>query len=155
VTLSTDANAAGAVTAPADRSTFAIHPTGVAAPEPPYSHVVIAGDVVAVSGQMPVDPSGDFVDGDFAAQAAQVFRNFGACLEAAACSPSDVFKVTAYLSDLANVPAFNELYRTFFAAPFPARTTVRADLIGPNTLIELDGLALRSPRNPETDEVTR
>jgi 2-iminobutanoate/2-iminopropanoate deaminase len=120
----------------------AIAPTGMPDPVPPYSHATVSADLVAVSGQMPIDEAGAFLaDAPFEEQARQVFRNIARCLEAAGCSFADVFKVNAYLADLGDVDAFNALYREHFAKPYPARTTVQAALIGPNTLIEVDALA--------------
>ena len=128
----------------------ALAPAGVAPPVPPYSLVTVAGDVVAVAGQMPIDATGAPVAGAFAEQAAQVIRNLELCLAAAGCTLSDVFKVNAYIADLANLDEFNELFRQRFPTPPPARTTVRCDLIGDHTMIELDALALR-PRAAATE----
>jgi 2-iminobutanoate/2-iminopropanoate deaminase len=115
---------------------------GMPDPVPPYSHVVVSGDVVAVSGQMPIDDAGAFLaDAPFEEQARQVFRNLERCLAAAGCTFADVFKVGAFLADLGDVDAFNRIYREHVAAPYPARTTVQAALIGPNTLIEVDAWA--------------
>ena len=120
----------------------AVRPDGMPEPVPPYSHVVVSGDVVAVSGQMPIDEDGTFLaEAPFEGQARQVFRNLERCLAAAGCTFADVFKVGAFLADLGDVDAFNALYREHFEPPFPARTTVQAALIGPNTLIEVDAWA--------------
>jgi 2-iminobutanoate/2-iminopropanoate deaminase len=121
----------------------ALNPDTVATPEPPYSQVVLAtGTLVAVSGQGPLDRAGHKVGADdLSEQARQVFRNIGHCLEAAGCGFADVIKVTTYLVDLDDFAAYNDVYREFFTDPYPARTTVRADLIG--TRIEVDALAVR------------
>jgi 2-iminobutanoate/2-iminopropanoate deaminase len=119
-----------------------IAPPELPPPVPPYSHAVVSGDVLAVSGQMPIADDGSFLaDAPFDEQARQVFRNLERCLAAAGCTFRDVFKVNGYLADLADVDAYNALYRERFAPPYPARTTVQAALIGPNTLIEVDLLA--------------
>lgn len=124
-------------------SRTAWNPDALVTPEPPYSQVVAAaGTLVAVAGQGPLDAEGRKVGDDFSAQARQVFRNIGHALEAAGCTFDDVIKVTAYLVDLADFTTYNEVYREFFSTPYPARTTVRADLIG--TRIEVDALAVRS-----------
>lgn len=124
-------------------SRSAFNPDTVATPEPPYSQVVVAdGSLVAISGQGPLDRAGRTVSDELSEQARQVFRNLGHCLEAAGCGFGDVIKVTTYLVDLDDFAAYNEVYREFFAEPYPARTTVRADLIG--TRIEVDALAVRS-----------
>lgn len=118
------------------------NPATLVTPEPPYSQVVTAaGTLVAIAGQGPIDADGRTVADDLAAQARQVFRNIGHALEAAGCTFDDVIKVTTYLVDLEDFAAYNDVYREFFRPPYPARTTVRADLIG--TRIEVDALAVR------------
>lgn len=120
----------------------AIVPSGMPEPGPPYSHVAVSENLVAVSGQMPIADDGQFlVDASFEEQARQVFANLGRCLVAADCTFSDVFKINAYLKSLENVNTYNRIYREYFSPPYPARTTVQAALIGPNTLIEIDALA--------------
>ena len=119
----------------------AVTPPGMPDPVPPYSHVVVSGDVVAVSGQMPIGDDGGFL-ADAPFEQAR-FRNLERCLVAAGCTFADVFKVNGYLADLGDVDAYNRLYREHFSPPYPARTTVQAALIGPSTLIEVDALARR------------
>lgn len=119
-----------------------IAPEELPPPGPPYSHAVVSGDVLALSGQMPIAGDGSFLAGaPFEEQARQVFRNVDRCLSAAGCTFRDVFKVNGYLADLADVDTYNELYREHFSPPYPARTTVQAALIGPDTLLEVDLLA--------------
>lgn len=121
-----------------------IAPGGVAPPVPPYTHVVVSGDLVALSGQMPIDAEGNFLAGEsFEAQAHQVFVNMKLCLEAARCTFADVFKVNGYLADLADIVVYNAVFKLYFEPPYPARTTVGAALIGENTLVEVDCLARR------------
>jgi 2-iminobutanoate/2-iminopropanoate deaminase len=121
-----------------------IAPTGVAPPVPPYTHVVVSGDLVAISGQMPIDTEGRFLFAEsFEAQAHQTFQNIKLCLEAAGCTFADVFKVNGYLADLANIDVYNAVFKTYFDPPYPARTTVGAALIGDTTLVEVDALARR------------
>jgi 2-iminobutanoate/2-iminopropanoate deaminase len=122
----------------------AIEPAGVSPPAPPYTHVVLSGDLVAVSGQMPIDASGRFlVEAAFETQARQVFENLRLCLVSAGCTFADVFKVNGYLADLGDVDAYNAVFREHFTPPYPTRTTVGAQLIGENTLLEVDLLARR------------
>jgi 2-iminobutanoate/2-iminopropanoate deaminase len=118
-----------------------ITPEGVGDVPIPYSPVVVSGDLVAVSGQVPFDEHGTLVSSEFAEQAQQVFRNLERCLRAAGCSMADVVKVNAYLESFDHFDAYNEVYRTAFSAPFPARTTVQVGLLG--FLIEVDVLARR------------
>jgi 2-iminobutanoate/2-iminopropanoate deaminase len=119
-----------------------IQPEGLAPPGPPYTPVVVSGDLVYTSGQAPFDAEGTLVSEDFAEQTHQVFRNLEICLKAAGCGFQDVVKVNAYLSDLANFPTYNEIYREYFKAPYPARTTVGSGLVGFH--VEIEAVARRS-----------
>ena len=116
--------------------------TASGAPEPagPYSHAVVAGGFVYVSGQGPVDPaSGDVPDG-FEDQVRQTFLNLGTILEAAGSGLDDVVKVNAYITDLTRFAQLNEVYGVFFVGDPPARTTIGADLLG--ILVEIDCVAV-------------
>jgi 2-iminobutanoate/2-iminopropanoate deaminase len=108
----------------------ALQPEGIAAPKPPYSPVVVSGDLVYTAGQVPFDENGNLVSEEFAEQVHQTFRNLGRCLDAAGCSFGDVIKVNAYVTDFNNFPTFNEIYREYFTEPYPARTTIGAELVG-------------------------
>jgi 2-iminobutanoate/2-iminopropanoate deaminase len=114
----------------------ALQPDGVAAPKPPYSPVVVTGDLVFTAGQAPFDADGNLVSEDVADQVRQALHNLGTCLQAAGCGYDDVVKVNAYLADLADFPVYNEIYREFFSPPYPARTTVQAGLVGFKVEIE-------------------
>ena len=120
----------------------AIQPNGVPAPVPPYSPVVATGDLVFTAGQVAMDPAGAIVAGGVAEQTEQVLRNVAACMAAAGCSLDDVVKTTVFLDDLADFPAFNEIYARHFTRPFPARTTVQAGL-APGVLVEIEAVARR------------
>jgi 2-iminobutanoate/2-iminopropanoate deaminase len=114
----------------------ALQPDGVAVPKPPYSPVIVTGDLVYTAGQAPFDVDGKLVSDDVAEQTRQTLRNLGACLAAAGCGFEDVVKVNAYLTSLDDFPAYNEVYLEFFDAPYPARTTVQAGLVGFKVEIE-------------------
>jgi 2-iminobutanoate/2-iminopropanoate deaminase len=121
----------------------AIQPTDVATPKAPYSPVVVSGDHVFTAGQAAFDVNGDLVGSDMASQARKALENLRASLAAAGCGLDDVVKVNAYLADLADFEAYNTLYREFFAAPYPARTTVQAGL-PPGMLVEIEAVARRT-----------
>jgi 2-iminobutanoate/2-iminopropanoate deaminase len=108
----------------------ALNPEGVAQAPSPYSHVVVSGDLVYTSGQTPYDEQRRLVSDDVELQARQAFDNLGRCLAAAGCGFSDVLKVTTFLSDLGHFDTYNRVYREYFEAPYPARTTVQAGLLG-------------------------
>lgn len=116
-------------------------PEGVAAPLGPYSTVLVHEGLVFLAGQVPLDRDGRLIAEDFEAQAHQVFRNTEACLSAAGCGFRDVLKVTGYLADFDDFSSYNQVYASYFVAPFPVRTTVQAGLYG--FKIELDIIAKR------------
>jgi 2-iminobutanoate/2-iminopropanoate deaminase len=120
----------------------AIQPEGLARPAAPYSPVVVSGDLVYTAGQVGFDESGELVAADITGQTRQVFQNLVACLRAAGCGPADVIKVNAYLADLGDFAAFNEVYRATFQEPYPARTTVGVALPG-GILVEVEAIARR------------
>ena len=109
----------------------------------PYSSALRAGQLVFVSGQVPFDPAtGVMVDGDIAAQTRRVLQNVGALLEAAGLSFADVARTTVFLADMNDFAAMNDVYRTFFSEPFPARSTVQAARLPRDARIEIDAIAV-------------
>ena len=120
----------------------ALQPEGLAVPKPPYSPVVVSGDTVYTAGQIGNDPEGNLVEGGIAEQARRTLENVRTCLDAAGCTLDDVVKVNAYLADLGDFPAYNEVYVEFFSNPYPARTSVQAGL-PPGVLIEIEAVARR------------
>lgn len=111
-------------------------------PGGPYSQAIVAeGPQVFVAGQGPTDPeTGELRLGSFREQAEQTLKNLGTLLEAAGSSFKHVVKVHAYLADLNDFPEFNEVYKQFFSEPYPARTTVGANLS--RIAIEVDCIAV-------------
>ena len=111
------------------------------APSPigPYSQGVAAsGSFLFVSGQTPKDPKTGTMPADIKGQTAQCLKNIQAIVEAAGASLADVVRLGAFLKDLADFGAFNEVYETFFSKPYPARTTVQA--APPGCLVEMDAI---------------
>jgi reactive intermediate/imine deaminase len=104
--------------------------------------VVVSGDLVYVSGQTAHDETGTLVAGGIAFQVERVFDNLERCLAAAGCTLDDVVKVTAFLADLGDFPAFNGVYSRRFAAPYPARSTVGVRL-AEGMLVEVEAVARR------------
>jgi 2-iminobutanoate/2-iminopropanoate deaminase len=109
------------------------------APKGPYSQGRRAGGFLFVAGQVPFDVQGNLVGPGIAEQTRAALQNVKAIVEAAGATLADVVKVNVYLTDLGNFAAMNEVYRTFFSEPFPARTTVQAGLLG--FLVEIDAVA--------------
>jgi 2-iminobutanoate/2-iminopropanoate deaminase len=114
------------------------------APKPvgPYSAALRSGNLLFVSGQVPIDSAtGRLIDGDIAAQARRVLENLGALLEAAHLSFGHVVRTTVFLADMNDFQAMNEVYATFFQEPYPARSTVQAARLPRDARIEIDAIA--------------
>lgn len=110
----------------------------------PYSQAIRNGDLVFVSGQIPIDPAtGLVVEGDIAAQARQVFVNLRAILAAAGMSFAQVAKTTVYLTDLTDFAAMNLVYAEFVTDPPPARATVEVSRLPRDVRVEIDLIAVR------------
>jgi 2-iminobutanoate/2-iminopropanoate deaminase len=108
----------------------------------PYSQAVKSGDLLFLSGQIPLDPATRaLVPGDIATQAQQVLQNLGAVLEAAGASFQDVVKTTIYLVDLNDFARVNEVYGSFFESSPPARATVGVSELPLGARIEIDAIA--------------
>ena len=108
----------------------------------PYSQAVRAGDLLFVSGQIPLDPAtGSVVGPDIAAQTHRVMQNLRGVLEAAGASLDSVVKTTIFLADLNDFVAVNEVYGGYFAPPAPARATVQVARLPKDVRIEIDAVA--------------
>lgn len=114
------------------------------AANPPLSRFATAGPMVFVSGQLARDGDGRISEGGFAAQARQALENLKSVLETAGCRLTEVVKVTVWLTDAADHPEFNAIYREYFTAPFPARSMVVSGLVAPGALIEVEAIAYRA-----------
>lgn len=102
---------------------------GAAPPRGNYSPAVRAGDFVYVSGQVPRDPAtGELLGTSVGEQTRHTLAKLDGVLRTAGGSLADVVSVTAYLQDIGDWDEFNRAYGEAFAAPFPTRTTVGADL---------------------------
>lgn len=108
----------------------------------PYSQAIDAGDLVFLSGQVPIDPkTGELVKGDIAAQTERVLDNLAAVLSAAGCGFGDVVKTTIYLVDLGDFQAVNAVYAKRFSASPPARATVQVSALPKGAHVEIDAIA--------------
>lgn len=107
----------------------------------PYSQAVLVDDTLYVSGNIPVNPAtGDVADG-IVNQSKQVFENMKAVLNEAGMDFENVVKTTAFLTDLSNFATFNEIYASYFVAPYPARSCVEVSKLPKNVLVEVDCIA--------------
>ena len=108
----------------------------------PYSQAVRSGKYVFCSGQVPLDPaSGELVGESVSDQTRRAMENLGAVLEAAGASFQSVVKVTAYLTDMADFPEFNEVYGSYFEAEPPARATVGVASLPKGARVEVECVA--------------
>ena len=111
----------------------------------PYSQAIDTGHgLVFVSGQLPIDPAtGAFPEGGIKEQTRQSLLNTQAILEAAGLSLANVVKTTVFLADMGDFAAMNEVYATFFSAPFPARCAFAVKTLPKGALVEIESIAAR------------
>lgn len=123
----------------------AIHTEKAPAAIGPYSQAIDSGaGIVFVSGQLPIDPAtGAFPEGGVKEQTRQSLANAKAILEAAGLGLQDVVKTTVFLADMGDFAAMNEVYATFFSAPFPARCAFAVKTLPKGALVEIESIAAR------------
>ena len=111
----------------------------------PYSPALKAGNLLFLSGSIPLDPaSGQVVAGDIADQTRRVMENIKALLSAAGADFSAVVRTTVFMVDLAEFAAMNEVYAGYFTAPYPARSTVQVVKLPKDVRVEIDVIAVLS-----------
>jgi 2-iminobutanoate/2-iminopropanoate deaminase len=109
----------------------------------PYSPAVRAGQLLFISGQVPIDPAtGNLIEGDIAAQTRRVFENIGALLKAAGLTYAHIVRTTVFLADMNDFAAMNQTYATYFAEPYPARSTVQVSRLPKDARVEIDVVAV-------------
>lgn len=114
------------------------------APIGPYSQAVSVGDLVFLSGQIPLDPrTGELVDADIEAATARVLENIKAVLESEGLAFRHVVKTTVFMKDLALFPRMNAVYATAFSENPPARSTVQAAALPKGVSVEIEVVASR------------
>ena len=108
-----------------------------------YSPALRSGNLVFVSGQIPIDPAtGQLVDGDMAAQADRVMKNLTAVLAGAGLDFSHVVRTTVFITDMDQFSAMNEVYARYIVDPPPARSTVQVARLPRDVRIEIDAIAM-------------
>ena len=119
-----------------------VHPAGAAKPSAPYSPAIVENGFIFVSGQGPLDlKTGEYLKGDIRSETKRVFENIKSILEAAGSSMDKVVKCNVYLRDINDFAAMNEVYATWFSAPFPARTTIQAGALPRGFAVEIECIA--------------
>ena len=120
----------------------AISTTNAPAAIGPYSQAIKVGELVFVSGQLPIHPAtGAFAEGRIKELTRQSLTNMKAILEEAGTSMANVVKTTVFLADMNDFAAMNEVYAEFFAAPFPARSAVAVKTLPKGALVEIECIA--------------
>ena len=120
----------------------------VAAPDAPqaigpYSQAIKAGNLLFVSGQIPIDPAtGELVEGGVAPQTEQVMRNITALLRAAGTGFDHVVRTTVFLADMGEFAAMNTVYGRFVVDPPPARATVQVARLPRDVRVEIEAIAV-------------
>tara|TARA_Y100000996_G_scaffold283904_1_gene224079 strand:+ start:1472 stop:1942 length:471 start_codon:yes stop_codon:yes gene_type:complete len=107
----------------------------------PYSQAVKTGNLIFISGQIPLNPStGDLVSGSIEDEANQVLNNLKSICEAAGYSLEDVVKITIFLTDLSNFASVNEVMKQHFQEPYPARATVEVSGLPLGVNVEIEAI---------------
>ena len=109
----------------------------------PYSQAIRAGNLLFLSGQIPLDPAtGNLVDGDVTVQTERVLQNISAVLKAAGASFADVVRTTVFLADMNEFAAMNAVYGKYVIDPPPARSTVQVARLPRDVRVEIDVIAV-------------
>ncbi len=110
----------------------------------PYSQAVATGNTLYISGQLPIDPAtGSFAGTDITSQTRQALKNILAILTANDMTMANVVKVTVLLADIEEFGAMNEVYATFFEAPYPARAAFQVAALPKAAKIEIEAIAVK------------
>lgn len=110
----------------------------------PYSPAVKMGNILFISGQLPIDPNtGDIVEGSIEIQTKQVIENLITILELYSITLENVVKTTVFLKDMKDFLKFNQTYANYFKAQFPARSCVGVVCLPKNVAIEMEAIAIQ------------
>ena len=107
----------------------------------PYSQAVKSGNLIFVSGQLPIDPKTGEIPSDIKAQTRYSIENIKAILEEAGASLDNVLKSTCYLADMSYFVPMNEVYAEYFKAPYPARAAFAVKELPKQALVEIEVVA--------------
>lgn len=109
----------------------------------PYSHVVLCGNLVYSSGQLPIDAAtGNIVVGDVQAQTAKALENLKTVFIDCGTSLENVIKTTVYIKDMSQFSLINEVYAKYFTSNFPARTCIEVARLPKDALVEIEAIAI-------------
>ena len=120
----------------------AVHTDKAPRPIGPYSQAIVENGFVFVSGQGAINPvTGQIERSDARSETTRVFENLKTILEAAGSSLAKVVKCNVYLRDINDFAAMNDVYATYFEAPYPARTTIQAGALPAGIAVEIECVA--------------
>ena len=108
----------------------------------PYSQAVVAGNLVFVSGQIPVDPATGNIPVDIVDQARQALTNLGEVLRASGSGLDKAVRVTVFITDISAFGKVNEVYAEFFKEPYPSRSCVEVSKLPKGVKIEIDAIGV-------------
>jgi len=118
----------------------------LASPAGPFSHVVKAGGLLYISGQLAQNPqTGQLVEDNVVEQTTQILQNLRAVLKAVQRDFSHVVKVNVFLTDMNDFAAMNAVYATYFDAPYPARSTIAVKALPLGARVEMECIATAEP----------
>ncbi len=109
----------------------------------PYSQALNSGNIIFVSGQIPINPETGAMADTIEEQTIQSLKNVENILKAAGLSMKNVIKTSVFLSDLNDFAKVNEIYATFFTSPFPARSCVQVAAIPKGAKVEIECIAIK------------
>ena len=124
-----------------DNSLTPVSTPGAPAAIGPYSQGVVAGSLLFVSGQLPLDPNtGDFVAGEIEEKTHQCLKNIAAIAKAAGSDLDRVVKVTVFLTNIENFSRVNQVYCQYFKTLLPARSAVQVAALPKSADIEIEAI---------------
>ncbi len=110
----------------------------------PYAQAIQAGNMVFVSGQIPLSPeTGELAGPDLADQTRQVLRNLQAILDQAGCKISEIVKTTVFMTDLKDFATFNKLYAEWLGSHTPARSTIQVAALPKGAQVEIEAIIVK------------
>lgn len=109
----------------------------------PYSQSVLVGNILFISGQLPIDPeTGKFAGNNIKSQTEQSLKNIESILEKAGCTMDNVVKTTVLLNDMGDFAKMNEVYAKFFTKDYPARAAYEVAKLPKDALVEIEAVAV-------------
>jgi 2-iminobutanoate/2-iminopropanoate deaminase len=110
----------------------------------PYAQAISAGNLIFISGQIPLSPeTGDLAGCDLQMQTEQVLKNLSAILEEVGCTISQIAKTTVFMTDLDEFATFNKLYGEWLGTHTPARSTIQVAALPKGAKIEIEAIVVK------------